>query len=221
MPRLADHYQVIAVDPRGSGLNDKPAGGYDSGSQAADMLALMTVLGYERFAVVGHDMGMWTAFAMAADAPERIERVALGEAIIPGMLASPPLIGAQSRPNERLWHFAFNRLRGINEEMVRVREDIYFGHQFRSKAQTPTSIPAEVIDFYVEMIRRDPEGLRASFEGHRSIDQLIPQTERRKTQRLAMPLMAFAGELACGLYECKWRLSYCIEKENWPLPSMK
>ncbi|KAH8822042.1 hypothetical protein F5884DRAFT_769803 [Xylogone sp. PMI_703] len=48
------------------------------------------------------------------------------------------------------------------------------------------------------MIRHDPNALRASFEGYRSIDHLIVQIERRKTQRLAMPVMAFAGDLACG-----------------------
>ncbi len=198
MPRLAELYRVIAVDPRGTGLSDKPAGGYDSGSQAADMLALMTALGHQRFALVGHDMGMWTGFAMAADWPERIARAALGEAIIPGLLPSPPLIGPHSRLNERLWHFAFNRLDAINEDMVRGREALYFGHQFRSKAATPTSIPADVIEFYVELIRCDPAALRASFDGYRSIDALIVQTEARKARRLRTPILAFAGELACG-----------------------
>src|SRR3954452_14685487 len=53
MPALAQAFEVIAVDQRGMGLSDKPEGGYDTGYQAADMIALMDALGHERFAVVG------------------------------------------------------------------------------------------------------------------------------------------------------------------------
>ena len=36
MPALARDFTVIAVDQRGIGLSDKPAGGYDTGTLAAD-----------------------------------------------------------------------------------------------------------------------------------------------------------------------------------------
>jgi hypothetical protein len=52
MPRLAQDFTVIAVDQRGIGLSDKPQGGYDSGSQASDMVALMDALGHRRFASI-------------------------------------------------------------------------------------------------------------------------------------------------------------------------
>ncbi|MFL6095184.1 MAG: alpha/beta fold hydrolase [Blastococcus sp.] len=41
MPALAREFTVIAVDQRGMGLSDKPAGGYDTGTQAADLAGLM------------------------------------------------------------------------------------------------------------------------------------------------------------------------------------
>ncbi|WP_342671504.1 alpha/beta fold hydrolase [Streptomyces phaeochromogenes] len=37
MPSLAQDFQVVAVDPRGVGLSDKPLGGYDTGTLARDM----------------------------------------------------------------------------------------------------------------------------------------------------------------------------------------
>src|ERR671920_1462342 len=58
MPRLARDFAVVAVDQRGIGLSDKPQDGYDTGTLAGDLLALMEALGHQRFAVVGHDTGM-------------------------------------------------------------------------------------------------------------------------------------------------------------------
>src|SRR3954454_8284152 len=82
MPALAGDFQVIAVRQRGIGLSDKPAAGYDTGTLANDLVALMDALGHERFAVVGHDTGFAISYALAADHPQRVERVALAE--IPG-----------------------------------------------------------------------------------------------------------------------------------------
>jgi hypothetical protein len=38
MPALAGAFQVVAVDQRGIGLSDKPPDGYDTGTQAKDMV---------------------------------------------------------------------------------------------------------------------------------------------------------------------------------------
>jgi pimeloyl-ACP methyl ester carboxylesterase len=57
MPALARDFEVIAVDQRGIGLSDKPQDGYDIGTLADDLVALMEVLGHERFALAGFDTG--------------------------------------------------------------------------------------------------------------------------------------------------------------------
>ena len=194
---LAARFTVVAVDPRGVGLSDKPRDHYDSKSLAGDMFALMSALGHERFAMVGHDVGMWVGYAMAADQPDRIERIALGEAIIPGVAQSPPLIPEDRKLNDFLWHNNFCRGRGIDEEMVVGREEIFFGYQF-TKIDTPTPIPAEVRGFFIESLKRDREALRASFEYYRAIDEHIPQNRERMKTKLTMPVLGFAGSLACG-----------------------
>src|SRR3982750_3555733 len=73
MPALARNHTVVAVDSRGAGLSDKP----DDGPLATDLGALMAALGHDRFDVVGHDIGMWTGYAIAADHPERVGRLAV------------------------------------------------------------------------------------------------------------------------------------------------
>jgi len=52
MPALVRDFRVIAVDKRGIGLSDKPHDGYDTGTLAGDLVALMDVLDHPRFAVV-------------------------------------------------------------------------------------------------------------------------------------------------------------------------
>jgi haloacetate dehalogenase len=80
-PTLAESFTVVAPDLRGYGDSSKPDGGEDHGAytfraMGQDNLEIMSALGFERFAVAGHDRGARVAFRMALDAPERIERVA-------------------------------------------------------------------------------------------------------------------------------------------------
>ncbi|TDD80905.1 alpha/beta hydrolase [Saccharopolyspora karakumensis] len=196
MPTLARDFTVIAVDPRGTGLSDKPADGYDSATLATDLVRMMEELGCPRFAMVGHDVGMWTGYAMAVDHPGRIERLAVAEAIIPGVSPSPPLVDSR-RMNDFLWHINFNRTHDINEQLVRGREGIYFGYQFATKAATPRSIPTYAVKYYVDALR-DFDALRASFDYYRAIDEIIEQNEVRRRHKLALPVLAIAGGSACG-----------------------
>jgi pimeloyl-ACP methyl ester carboxylesterase len=92
MPTLARDFQVVAVDQRGIGLSDKPEGGYDTATLARDLVALMDALGHRRFAVVGFDTGMLISYALAADHPDRVERLVVGEAPLPGISPPTPLI---------------------------------------------------------------------------------------------------------------------------------
>jgi pimeloyl-ACP methyl ester carboxylesterase len=194
MPELAREFKVIAVDQRGIGLSDKPEGGYDSGSQANDMCALMDALGHKRFAMVGFDTGMPIAYALAADHPERLERLVVGEAIVTGITPSPPLL-VPGPLNKRLWHVAFNRLDSdLNEALVRGREHIYFGAEYAGSAGTP--LPPEVVRYYVERLASNPEALRGSFGSYRAIDASIAQNQQRKTKRLNLPVLAIGGAKA-------------------------
>ena len=168
MPALARDFEVIAVDQRGIGLSDKPRDGYDIGTLADDLVALMDALGHQRFAMAGFDTGMFIAYALAADQPERLERLVVGEAIVPGVSPSPPLF-VPGPINERLWHLAFNRLAMVNEELVRGREDIFFGAEYAASAGTP--LPDEVVKYYVDRLSSDPEALRGSFELYRALRQ--------------------------------------------------
>jgi pimeloyl-ACP methyl ester carboxylesterase len=195
MPVLARDFQVIAPDQRGTGLSGKPADGYDTGTLAADLAALMDALGHQRFAVAGHDTGMWIGYALAADHPGRVDRLAVAETPLPGVSPSPPLF-ANAHLNDALWHFAFNRLAEVNDQLVTGREDIYFGGQFASKAAK--KLPDYAVRHYIDTLAASPEALHASFAIYRALDATIAQNQQRMTQRLTLPVLAIGGRYSLG-----------------------
>jgi pimeloyl-ACP methyl ester carboxylesterase len=194
MPALARDFEVIAVDQRGMGLSDKPQDGYDTGTLAQDLVALMDALGHQRFAVVGHDTGFAIGYALAADHPDRVDRVVLAE--IPGPplpSASPPLF-VPGPLNNRLWHLPFNRVEKLPEQLVAGREDIFFGYEFAIQGG---KLPDEVIRYYVGLVS-NPDALRGSFGWYRGLDATLAQNEERKARPLPMPVLAIGGEASWG-----------------------
>ncbi len=197
MPRLADQYSLVVAEPRGLGRSAKPDGAYDTGTLARDLAGLMATLGHQRFTVVGHDIGMWVGYALAADFPERVERLAVMDANIPGVLPSPPLF-SEAGMNRRLWHFAFNRLDDLNERMVEGREEIYFGDQLASKGATRDAIPPEAAEIYIAPLKASRQALHVCFEFYRAIEINIAQNATRKLTLLDMPVLAIGGALGLG-----------------------
>jgi valacyclovir hydrolase len=75
---FAPFFEVIAPDPRGYGQSRPPERTFPKDfyyRDAADMLALMTALGHERFAILGWSDGANAGAIMAAQAPERVTKL--------------------------------------------------------------------------------------------------------------------------------------------------
>jgi haloacetate dehalogenase len=81
-PELAKKFTVVAADLRGYGDSSKPAGGenhvdYSKRAMAQDQVDLMASLGFQKFAVVGHDRGGRVAHRMALDHADRVTKLAI------------------------------------------------------------------------------------------------------------------------------------------------
>ena len=81
-PQLAKKYTVVAADLRGYGDSSKPADGenhlnYSKRAMAQDQVELMAGLGFQKFAVVGHDRGGRVVHRMALDHADRVTKVAI------------------------------------------------------------------------------------------------------------------------------------------------
>ena len=81
-PALASQFSVVIPDLRGYGDSDKPEtdanhSPYSKRAMAADMMALMTALGHDHFAVAGHDRGGRVAHRLARDNPDAVTHLAV------------------------------------------------------------------------------------------------------------------------------------------------
>ena len=79
---LAQDYTVVATDLRGYGDSSKPAdgenhAGYSKRATAADQVEVMRQLGFDRFAVVGHDRGGRVGHRLALDHPAHVKQLAV------------------------------------------------------------------------------------------------------------------------------------------------
>ena len=75
--RLSERFTCVTADLRGYGASSKPdalpdLSNYSFRAMAADQVALMRHLGFDRFHLVGHDRGGRTAHRLALDHPEAV-----------------------------------------------------------------------------------------------------------------------------------------------------
>jgi pimeloyl-ACP methyl ester carboxylesterase len=85
---------------------------------------------------------------------------------------------------------------GLNEELVRGRERLYFGHQFATKAARP--LPEHAVRQYTDPIAAGPEALSAAFGFYRELDRTMAQNQRRKERPLTIPVLTIAGADSLG-----------------------
>jgi haloacetate dehalogenase len=79
---LAEDFTVVATDLRGYGDSSKPFGEedhstYSKRAMAGDQAAVMASLGFDSFAVVGHDRGGRVAHRIALDFPDCVTKLAV------------------------------------------------------------------------------------------------------------------------------------------------
>ena len=110
VPVLAAHHTVVTADLPGYGESTAEPGRSSKRAMAADLTGLMAELGFDRFAVAGHDRGGRVAYRMALDHPDRVRALAVLGARHAGSLPAgadrpPPRTGPPrtGRPRAGRW----------------------------------------------------------------------------------------------------------------------
>ncbi|GFE97967.1 alpha/beta fold hydrolase [Gluconobacter sp. Gdi] len=191
MPLLAQAgHHVIAVDPPGMGSSDRPLDGYDTGTVGTRLDHMMKKIGYSHYAVMGHDIGMWIGYAMAADHPDSVSRLILVEAIIPGLLKHEPEVFMSQSQSAFFWQFMFNQQPELPEMLLKGREKPFMAYLFRHWAAHPERI---ALDAYAR-VYRSTDAIRPQMAYYRAFPKTIADNKLRAQSRLPMPVLALGGD---------------------------
>ena len=109
IPVLAEHYRVIAMDNRGSGLSDKPDMPYTMEMMAKDAAGLLAALDVHRAHVCGHSMGGMIAQHLALSYPQLVASLILvcttcstsEHSVPPDQAVLAAFLDTQGTPEER------------------------------------------------------------------------------------------------------------------------
>jgi pimeloyl-ACP methyl ester carboxylesterase len=186
---MKDH-TVVVPDLRGIGRSSKPAGGYDKKTQAGDVRAVVTALGHDKTAVVAHDIGNMVAYAYAAIYPDKVERLVVMDAPIPGIEPWNEIL-----LNPGVWHFNF---RGPDaERLVEGRERIYLDRIWNDFTGDPGK-PNEATRNFFAATYAQPGGMRAGFAQFAAFAQDAKDNKVFEQVKLPMPVLAVGGEKSFG-----------------------
>ena len=192
-PALAERFTVVAPDLRGYGESSKPPTApdhepYSKRAMARDQLALMCSLGFDRFAVCGHDRGARCAYRLALDSPEAVTRLAVLDIVPTG----DAFRLADVRFGLAYWHWFFlAQPDGLPERMIGADPDsFYFSQHYQARG---LFAPA-ALDDYLRWARR-PETIHAMCEDYRAgatFDRELDEADRGR-RRIECPVLVLWG----------------------------
>jgi haloacetate dehalogenase len=208
-PALAERFSVVCPDLRGYGDSDKPPGGedhatYSKRTMAADQLAVMRGLGFERFAVAAHDRGARVALRMALDDPQAVSRLAILD-IVPTRTIYSTI---DRRRATTVWRYFFLiQAYDLPERLIGSEPDFYLRWTLDEWCETPEALTEEALAEYRRCF--DPATIHATCEDYRagaSID--LVHDEADADRRVSCPVLVLWSEHGIGAtydVEAIWR----------------
>ena len=189
--RLAATHTVIVPDLRGMGLSDHPATGYDKKNEARDIAGVLDALKIGKVDVVAHDIGNMVAYAFTAEQPERVTKLVLMDAPLPGVGPWEEIL-----KNPLLWHFRFG---GPDmERLVKGRERIYLDRFWNEFSADPKHFDEASRRHYAKFYAL-PGAMHSGFEQFHAFDQdAVDNKAYLAKGPLPMPVLAIGGEKSFG-----------------------
>ena len=187
--RLAERFTVVIPDLRGYGDSGKAAdgenhAGYAKRAMARDQVETMRSLGFERFAVVGHDRGARVGWRLALERPQHVTRLAVLD-IVPNHYSN---VTREFATEYFHWFFLIQPA-PFPEQLIAGNPEAFLRRFLPAK-----SIAPETFAEYLRCLRH-PGAIHAMCEDYRagaSID--LAHEEETKGKQLQCPLLVLWGE---------------------------
>src|SRR6202041_501841 len=162
-PRLAERFTVVVPDLRGYGDSSKPpAGGdfaaYAKRALAQDQVETMAALGFDKFAVAGHDRGARGTHRLLRDHGDKITKAASLD-IVPTLSRFET---SDQKAATGSWHWFFLiQGRGLPEHMIGGDPEFFLRHMFGTLLHNEDAIEPAAWNEYLRCFR-NPETVRAT-----------------------------------------------------------
>jgi haloacetate dehalogenase len=185
--RLAPRHVVVCPDLRGYGGSTLPPDAPDHSqsskrAMARDVVALMSHLGHDRFAVVGHDRGSAVAYRTALDSPEHVARLVVMDGL--------PLVEHLERTDATFarewWHWWFlGQTDKPAERVINADPEAWYS------TPPPEAIGRENHDDLWAALR-DPDVVHGMCEDYRAglgVDRANDEADRAAGRRITCPTL--------------------------------
>ncbi|MEV6859427.1 alpha/beta hydrolase [Streptosporangium subroseum] len=224
-PVLARKHAVVLTDLRGYGDSGKPPStpdhsAYSKRAMAYDQLLVMRELGFDRFAVVGHDRGGRVGHRLALDHP----RAVTGLAVLDIVPTRHVFQHADAAFGLGYYHWFFLATGGgVPEHLIGGDPEFWVRSRMQARHNGGTPFDPAALDEYVRCFS-DPAAIHASCEDYRaaaSIDLRHDDTDADAGWRVSCPVLALwgAGSFVGHTYDVLdvWR-RYATDVRGQALP---
>lgn len=190
-PRLAESYTVVAADLRGYGDSDKPdPGDYSKRAMARDQVEAMAALGFDHFAVVGHDRGARVAHRMCLDHEERVSRAAILD-----ICPTATMYAATDKAFATAYYHWFFLIQPFDfpERLIGAAPDYFLGRTLGAWSRTQDVFTVAALAEYQRCFRK-PETIHATCEDYRAAAGIDLEHDAADAEkRIRCPLLVLWG----------------------------
>ena len=163
---------------------------YSKRAMAADQVAVMRSLGFDRFRVVGHDRGGRVAHRMALDHPAAVERLAVFD-IAP--TATMYARTDQEFATRYFWWFFLIQPAPLPERLIDADPEYFLRTHLDAQCKTPGATSEAVFQEYLRCYR-DPASRHAICEDYRAAADIdLEHDAADGGRRVEAPLLALWG----------------------------
>lgn len=195
MAGLAADHHVIAIDLRGSGWSEAPAGGYTTAEGVSDLLAAIDALGLDAVTVVGHGWGGTLAMHLAIAHPDRVTSL-----VVAG--TAGPWVTAASMLRHAWWYATTIPYETpLLGRWVARRCPWLLCAVLRRSAHDRSSLTTEILHCYARVLQERPRAVAAEkVQRHRGYGEVVPTLlGKYRRLRLTVPTTMLVGSGDPGL----------------------
>jgi haloacetate dehalogenase len=193
-PRLAQKFTVVMTDLRGYGDSSKPPEGenhvnYSKRAMALDHIEVMRSMGFDKFAVVGHDRGARVTWRLAVEHPQAVTK-----AVVIDIVPSPYSRVTREFATEYFHWFFLIQPAPFPETLIGNSAEFYLRSRFLRQNTASSVFTPEAVAEYLRCFK-DPATIHATCEDYRAgatID--MDHAAQDGAKKVMCPLLVLWGE---------------------------